>query len=361
MKTALTDRFGIEHPVMSAGMARRRPGAARGGGQRGGRHGVPGRRQLSRRCVRDEIRAIRALTAAPFAVNLLVPPSLLDDSVEDWEPVRERWEHLSVEERDKLRGVEPMLTPGAVAHQVEVVLAEQPAAVVLTFDAPAWFVTECHERGIAVFCLVGSVSRAAQAEVAGADSSWPRERRAAGTPGTSARWCSYRPWSTRFVSRCSPPEGSSTAGGWRRRDVSACTGCGWDALRRQHRGLRPSGLQATGGRRREQAHDVVACVHRQATANLRNRWTDQWEGRNDEIAAFPEQYAVAGVRVESGYQDGDVDEGMMPAGSGRRGRARDPACGRDRSPRRGRRRGDPCRRWRLTDSQPANVSAAAMR
>ena len=31
---------------------------------------------------------------------------------------------------------------------------------------------------------------------------------------------------------------------------------------------------------------------------------------------FPEQYAVAGVRVESGYQDGDVDEGMMPAGQG---------------------------------------------
>ena len=34
------------------------------------------------------------------------------------------------------------------------------------------------------------------------------------------------------------------------------------------------------------------------------------------VAAFPEQYAVAGVRVESGYQDGDLDEGMMPAGQG---------------------------------------------
>ena len=49
---------------------------------------------------------------------------------------------------------------------------------------------------------------------------------------------------------------------------------------------------------------------------FRNRWTDEWEGRGDEIATFPEQYAVAGVRVESGYQDGDVDEGMMPAGQG---------------------------------------------
>jgi enoyl-[acyl-carrier protein] reductase II len=49
---------------------------------------------------------------------------------------------------------------------------------------------------------------------------------------------------------------------------------------------------------------------------FRNRWTDAWEHRTDELTSFPEQYAVAGVRVESGYQDGDVDEGMMPAGQG---------------------------------------------
>jgi NAD(P)H-dependent flavin oxidoreductase YrpB (nitropropane dioxygenase family) len=49
---------------------------------------------------------------------------------------------------------------------------------------------------------------------------------------------------------------------------------------------------------------------------FRNRWTDAWERRGDEVATFPEQYAVAGVRVESGYQDGDIEEGMMPAGQG---------------------------------------------
>ena len=47
---------------------------------------------------------------------------------------------------------------------------------------------------------------------------------------------------------------------------------------------------------------------------LENLWTQEWAHRTDEIQPFPAQYAVAGVRVETGYQDGDVDHGMMPAG-----------------------------------------------
>ena len=47
---------------------------------------------------------------------------------------------------------------------------------------------------------------------------------------------------------------------------------------------------------------------------LQNDWTREWAQRADEIEPFPAQYAVAGVRVETGYQDGDVEEGMMPAG-----------------------------------------------
>jgi NAD(P)H-dependent flavin oxidoreductase YrpB (nitropropane dioxygenase family) len=47
---------------------------------------------------------------------------------------------------------------------------------------------------------------------------------------------------------------------------------------------------------------------------LQNQWTREWAQRVDEIEPFPAQYAVAGVRVESGYQEGDVAQGMMPAG-----------------------------------------------
>jgi NAD(P)H-dependent flavin oxidoreductase YrpB (nitropropane dioxygenase family) len=47
---------------------------------------------------------------------------------------------------------------------------------------------------------------------------------------------------------------------------------------------------------------------------LRNNWTAEWENRTADIKPFPAQYAVAGTRVETGYQDGDTAQGMMPAG-----------------------------------------------
>jgi enoyl-[acyl-carrier protein] reductase II len=317
MKTALTDRFGIEHPVMSAGMARVAQAPLVAAVSEAGGMGCLGGVSYLADALRDEIRAIRALTAAPFAVNLLVPPSLLDDSVEDWEPVRQRWEHLSVDDRAKLRGVEPMLTPGAVAHQVEVVLAERPAAVVLTFDAPAWFVADCHERGIAVMCLVGSVSRAAQAEVAGADFVVAQGTEGGGHTG----YVSTMVLVPAVVDAVRIPV--VAAGGivdGRGLAAARCLGAHgvWMGTRFV------ASVEAYGHQAYKQR--VVDAGSKHTTLSraytgkplrtFRNRWTDQWEGRGDEIAAFPEQYAVAGARVESGYQDGDLDEGMMPAGQG---------------------------------------------
>jgi enoyl-[acyl-carrier protein] reductase II len=49
---------------------------------------------------------------------------------------------------------------------------------------------------------------------------------------------------------------------------------------------------------------------------LRNPWTDQWETGAGGLRGFPAQYAVAAERVETGYQDGDRDEGLMPVGQG---------------------------------------------
>jgi enoyl-[acyl-carrier protein] reductase II len=45
-----------------------------------------------------------------------------------------------------------------------------------------------------------------------------------------------------------------------------------------------------------------------------NDWTAQWDSADAKPAGFPGQYAVAGTRVETGYQDGDLRFGMMPVG-----------------------------------------------
>ena len=58
--------------------------------------------------LRDEIRAIRGATDRPFAVNLLVPPTLVDPDASSWGAVEARWQALPPQDRAKLRGVEAM-------------------------------------------------------------------------------------------------------------------------------------------------------------------------------------------------------------------------------------------------------------
>src|SRR6476660_156499 len=104
MKTALTHRFGIEHPIMSAGMARVAQAPLVAAVSEAGGMGCLGGVSFLADALREEIRAIRRSTDKPFAVNLLVPPSLVDEGAESWEPVRRLWKSLSPAEREKLRG-----------------------------------------------------------------------------------------------------------------------------------------------------------------------------------------------------------------------------------------------------------------
>jgi len=146
-------------------------------------------------------------------VNLLLPDSLTTSDDAQWAPVRDLWAALSPEDRRKLTGVEPLLTPGAVADQVQIVLEAAPAAVVLTFATPAWFIEECRHRGIKVFALVGSMGKAKEASAADVDFIVVQVTRLGdirGTPQPS-------PWSRRSSTPChspfSPPAESLTAAG----------------------------------------------------------------------------------------------------------------------------------------------------
>ncbi len=317
MRTALTDRFGIAHPVMSAGMARVSQAPLVAAVSEAGGMGCLGGVSFFADDLRAEIAAIRAATSNPFAVNLLVPPSMVTDDVDGWEPVRRRWQALSDADRAKLRGVEPLLTPGAVAGQIEVVLDARPSAIVLTFDVPAWFVGECRERDIAVMALVGSVGRATQADIAGADFVIAQGAEGGGHTGHVGTMV-LLPAVVDAVSRPVLAAGGIVDG--RGLAAARCLGAegvwmgtrfvatheayGHDAYKRRI---------VDGGSR-----DTVLtkAYTGKPLRTMRNEWTEDWASRSAEIAGFPAQYAVAGVRVETGYQDGDTHFGMMPAGQG---------------------------------------------
>ncbi|HUF45589.1 MAG TPA: nitronate monooxygenase [Aestuariivirgaceae bacterium] len=318
--TRVMRELGMAHPVFSAGMARvSQAGLAAAVSEAGGM-GCLGGASFMPEALREEIHDLRQRTARPFAVNLLTPAIYYsgDPADDAGARVHQAWERLTPAQRQKLKGIEPLLTPGIAKEQIAVVLEERPAVLVLTFEVPHDVVAACHERGIKVMALCGSVGRAVAAQAAGADyiiaqgteggghtgyvgtlALIPAVVDAVGIPvvaaggisdgrglaavlclGAEAAWCG-----TRFVA-------SEEAYGhvlYKRRLIGAA------------------------------ARDttVTKAYSGKTLRTLRNDWTVQWEtASRGDSAEFPAQYGVAGERVETGYQDGDVEQGMMPAGQG---------------------------------------------
>lgn len=317
MKTAVTDLLGIQHPVFSAGMARVSQAALTAAVSEAGGMGCLGGVSFLPAALETEIAKIRSLTAKPFAVNLLLPDSLTNEDDDVWAPVRELWNNLDPADQSKMTGVEALLTPGAVREQVEVVLAAAPAMVVLTFAAPTEFIDECHRRGIKVAALVGSTGRAVAAAEAGADLLIAQGTEGGGHTG----YTGTLPLVPAVVDRVKVPvlaaggivDGRGlaaalalgAAGVWvGTRFIASPEAYGNDAFK----------ARVVNGESRELT--LTRAYTGKPLRAFRNQWTAQWEASGEQPRQFPGQYAVAGTRVETGYQDGDTDWGMMPSGQG---------------------------------------------
>lgn len=317
MRTRLTDLLGIAHPVLSAGMARVSQAALTAAVSEAGGMGCLGGVSFLPTALEAELAAIRASTDKPFAVNLLLPDSLTTADADSWQPVRELWEGLDDADKSKMAGVEALLTPGAVAGQVEVVLAAAPAMVVLTFATPPEFVAECHSRGIKVAALVGSTGRAVAAQNAGVDLIIAQGTEGGGHTG----YTSTLPLIPAIVDRVEVPvvaAGGITDG----RGLAAARALGaegvWVGTRfiasTESYGHQSFKERVVRGESKELT--LTKAYTGKPLRAFRNRWTEQVETGELVPRAFPGQYAATGVYVETGYQDGDLDYGMMPAGQG---------------------------------------------
>jgi NAD(P)H-dependent flavin oxidoreductase YrpB (nitropropane dioxygenase family) len=313
--TALTDMLGIDHPVCSAGMARVAQADLVVAVSNAGGLGCLGGVSFMPDDLRKEIEKIKAGTQRPYAVNLLLPDSLTTEDQAQWAPVRELWSSLSDAERIKLAGVEALLTPGAVAQQVEVVLDARPDVVVLTFATPSWFISECRERGIKIAALVGSVGKAREAARAGVDVIVAQGTEAGGHTG----YASTMTLVPAVIDEVDQPvlAAGGIADG---RGLAAALALGaagvWVGTRfiaspeaYGHSAFKERVLNGT--------FKDTTITYSYSGKRMRafdNDWTAQWAAGEDESAGFPGQYAAAGTRVETGYQDGDLRFGMMPAG-----------------------------------------------
>jgi enoyl-[acyl-carrier protein] reductase II len=317
IRTPLTDMFDLEYPICSAGMARVAQAALVIAVSNAGGMGCLGGVSYMPEKLADEIATIKAGTDKAFAVNLLLPDSLTSEDEAQWAPVRALWNDLDDGDRAKMAGVEALLTPGAVAGQVDVVLDAAPAAVVLTFATPDWFITECRRRGIKVVALVGSLGKAREASAAGVDMIVAQGYEAGGHTGYTSTM-TLVPAVIDAVDQPVLAAGGiidgrglaaalslGAAGVWvGTRFIASPEAYGHDAFK--HRVLAGSSKDTT----------ITFSYSGKRLRAFSNEWTRQFEQAGQVPAGFPAQYAVASTRVETGYQDGDLDYGMMPAGQG---------------------------------------------
>jgi len=135
ISTKLTEKLGIRHPIIQAGMG----GVARAelvaAVSNAGGLGMLGMVRMTPDFIRDQIQKTRALTKHPFGVNL----------------------------------IQPVAPASGFESQLEVCIEEKVPVVSLFWSDPAPFVQRCHAAGIVVMLQVGSAEEASRAADAAVD------------------------------------------------------------------------------------------------------------------------------------------------------------------------------------------------
>ncbi|MBI4593083.1 MAG: nitronate monooxygenase [Candidatus Rokubacteria bacterium] len=133
--TRLTQKLGIRHPIVQAGMGGAACADLAAAVSSAGGVGTLGMIRRSPAFIREQIRRTRALTRQPFGVNL----------------------------------VPPVPSPEGIEAQFEVCLDERVPMLSFFWCDPAPFVERCHAAGILVMQQVGSAEEARHAVGAGVD------------------------------------------------------------------------------------------------------------------------------------------------------------------------------------------------
>jgi len=183
LRTQLCRDFGIEYPILLAGMGvkgRATPPALVAAVCEAGGMGFLGCSWLDADEVRRRIRAVRAMTDRPFGVNLLLPASMAD-AASDRAEMRARLErdypqHVAFVQSLIARfGLSPriaeggVMSPDFIRRQVDVLLEERVAFFAAGLGDPAWVVPLAHQIGMKVLGLTGSVRNAERQIKAGVD------------------------------------------------------------------------------------------------------------------------------------------------------------------------------------------------
>ena len=288
MRTRLTRLLRIEHPVMLAGMGgvsyhRLVAAVCEAGG-----FGCLGAATLSPDGMVDEIRAVRELTSRPFGVDLLTAMT------------------------------------GDLGTRVEIAAAEGMSLFVAGLGVPEAVVASCHDHGVLVGSMCGTVDHAVRAVAAGCDLVIAQGTEAGGHTGRVATM----PLVPQVVDAVGGRVPVVAAGGIvDGRGLAAALALGADGVWVGTRFVATPEANTVAGYKdallagAEDSTVVTRAYTGKTLRALRNRYTDHFEAHPEELQPFPAQAARSvqeGVLHLGGDEmvQVDADRECYPAGQG---------------------------------------------
>ena len=256
IRTALTEALGIEHPVMLAGMGGVSYHRLTAAVSAAGGFGCLGASVMSVEQMVDEMAQVRAATSAPFGVDLLTA------------------------------------MPGDMIQRVELLIEAGATLFVAGLGVPADAIELCHRHGVRVANMCGKVAHARKAVDAGCDLVIAQGTEAGGHTGQVATM----PLVPLIVDAVGDRVPVVAAGGiFDGRGLAAALALGaegvWLGTRfiatpeaRGVRGFKDALIGAA-----EDGTVVSRAYSGKTMRVLRNRYTDEWDARRDELKPFPEQ------------------------------------------------------------------------
>lgn len=285
IRTDICDLFGIEHPIMLAGMGGVSMAPLVAAVSNAGGLGVMGAAWLDAEGLRREIRKTRELTDKPFAVDLLAP------------------------------------IPDMIRPQIRVLFEEGVKIFVAGLAVPGEFIVEMREHGMLVIVMVGKVHHARSAEAAGADVVAAQGTEAGGHTGEIGT-LALIPQVVDAVKIPVLGAGGIADG----RGIAAALALGAQGAVIGTRFVATLEATSAPGYRealvRGTETDTVRtrCYTGKPARAIRNPYIASWENRAEDIQRFPMQMLHSvqeGVMDFMGITgDADPDRTFMPAGQG---------------------------------------------
>ncbi len=280
-KTELTERLGIEYPIIQAGMGGVASAKLVAAVSEAGGLGVIGAAMMTPATLREEVRKVKDLTDKPFGVDLLL--------AQNWPG------------QDKM---------------IEVMFEEDVPVFASGLGTPAPYAEDMHDHGMTIMAVIGAVRHAHKVTDGGTDIVIAQGTEGGGHTGRIATMALV----PQVVDAIAPIPVVAAGGIADGRGLVAALSLGacgiWLGTRfvATKEANSPDNYKQKIVDATEEGTQVTKCFTGKSCRVIKNRYVDQWEDRQGEIKPFPEQMMVDSAKMDAAMGRGNTDLGLMPAG-----------------------------------------------